>query len=88
VLKKLLPAALIGYVFLIIVNWSCTKLDTTKLGSDLIPAVDNVYTFSDTFDIETSQGIFNDSFKIDRSVNNVLGVINGDELIGSTTKWR
>ncbi len=84
-LKKLLPAALIGYVFLIIVNWSCTKLDTTKLGSDLIPAVDNVYTFSDTFDIETSQGIFNDSFKIDRSVNNVLGVINGDELIGSTT---
>jgi len=85
VLKRLLPAALIGYVLVIIVNWGCTKLDTTNLGSDLIPAVDNVHTFSDTLDIQTSQGIFNDSFRIDRTVNNVLGVINGDELIGSTT---
>ncbi|MFT3980719.1 MAG: hypothetical protein QM687_09645 [Ferruginibacter sp.] len=83
-LKRLLPAAIIGYVLLIIVNWGCTKLDTTKLGSDLIPAVDNVYTFSDTFPVITTQGIFNDTFKINKTMNNVLGAIDDDHLIGAT----
>ena len=81
--KRLLPAALIGYLFVIGVNWGCTKLDTTTLGSDLIPEVDNVNTFADTFDINTSQGFFNDSFKITYAENNVLGSINNDPIFGS-----
>lgn len=67
------------------VNWGCTKLDTTTLGSDLIPAVDNVNTFADTFSINTTQGIFNDTFKITSASNNLLGTINGDELFGNST---
>ena len=82
--KRLLPAALIGYLFLVIVNWGCTKLDTTSLGSDLIPVVDNVNTFADTLDIVTTQGIFDDTFSVSRSQVHVLGRINGDELFGNT----
>jgi hypothetical protein len=82
--KRLLPTALAAYIFVVFVNWSCTKLDTTNLGSDLIPAVDNVNTFADTLDINTTQGIFADSFKIYNSENNVLGLINNDPLFGNT----
>ncbi len=82
--KRILPAALIGYLFLVIVNWGCTKLDTTTLGSDLIPAVDNVNTFRDTIDIISTQHVFDDTFKINSNVNNVLGTITDDPLIGGT----
>ena len=82
--KRLLPTALTGYVLLVIVNWGCTKLDTTTLGNDLIPVVDNVHTFADTLDIVTTQGIFDDTFKISRSESNVLGRISADPLFGET----
>ena len=82
--KRLLPIALVGYFFVVAINWSCTKLDTTNLGSDLIPAVDNINTFRDSFSINTTQGIFSDSFKISGAENNVLGVINNDPIFGAT----
>lgn len=82
--KRFLPTALTGYLFVVIVNWGCTKLDTTGLGSDLIPVVDNVNTFRDTLDISSTQGMFDDTFKITTSVSNVLGSINNDVLFGST----
>lgn len=82
--KRLLPTALTGYLLVLLVNWGCTKLDTTTLGSDLIPVVDNVNTFADTLDIITTQGIFDDSFKITKQDNNVLGKISNDLLFGTT----
>ncbi len=82
--KRFLPITLLSYVCIVIVNWGCTKLDTTTLGSDLIPAVDNVNTFADTLDIVTTQGIFNDTFKISRGENHALGLISNDPLFGST----
>ncbi len=82
--KRFLPISLLSFCFLIIVNLGCTKLDTTTLGSDLIPAVDNVNTFSTTLDVETTQGVFSDSFKILRSEANVLGFISNDPLFGKT----
>lgn len=81
--KRLLPTALIGYLLVVLMNWGCTKLDTTTLGSDLIPVVDNVNTFADTLDIITTQGIFDDSFKITKLDNNVLGKISNDPLFGT-----
>jgi hypothetical protein len=84
VFKRLLPTALIGYILVVLVNWGCTKLDTTTLGSDLIPVVDNVNTFADTLDIITTQGIFDDSFKITKSDNNILGKISNDPVFGTT----
>ncbi|RZL10046.1 MAG: DUF4270 family protein, partial [Pedobacter sp.] len=83
-LKRILPTAFTGYIFLVLVNWGCTKLDTTTLGSDLIPAVDNIYTFADTLDVITTQGKFDDSTLVTRNETNVLGRITADELFGST----
>ncbi|HMJ46064.1 MAG TPA: DUF4270 family protein, partial [Ferruginibacter sp.] len=84
--KRLLPLALIGYLFVFFLSWSCTKLDTTTLGSDLIPAVDNVHTFSETFDQNiTTQGVFADTTKVFSTDNHVLGKINNDPLFGQTT---
>ncbi|MFZ4769599.1 MAG: DUF4270 family protein [Ferruginibacter sp.] len=81
--KKLLPITLLSYFVVVVINFGCTKLDTTTLGSDLIPAVDNVHTFSTTLDINTTQGYFNDSFKIFKTENNVLGYTN-DPIFGQT----
>ncbi len=82
--KRLLPVTLLTYLIIIVFSWGCNKLDTTNLGSDLIPAIDNVNTFADTLDIVTTQGVFNDTFKIRKSESNVLGYISNDPLIGTT----
>ncbi|RYF86709.1 MAG: DUF4270 family protein [Chitinophagaceae bacterium] len=84
VFKRFLPISLLVFTTIAVGTWGCTKLDTTTLGSDLIPAVDNITTFADTLDINTTQGIFNDSFKIARTDRHVLGLISNDPLFGST----
>ncbi len=71
--RRFFSLALPGFLIILFINWSCTKLDTTNIGSDLIPAVDNIKTFADTLDITTTQGafdgpIFGDSTKL--SVSN------------------
>jgi hypothetical protein len=80
-----LPGGLLGILFVILIAWSCTKLDTTNLGSDLIPAVDNVNTFADTILVNSTQGLFADSTRLSRGENHVLGKINNDPLFGKTT---
>lgn len=82
--KRLLPVTILGYLSIVVCSWGCSKLDTTNLGADLIPAVDNINTFSTTLDIITTQGRFDDSFKIARTENHLLGIINGDFLFGGT----
>lgn len=62
----------------------CTKLDTTGIGSDLIPEVDNINTFADTLDITTLQGVFADTTQVSRTMSHVLGQITGDPLFGDT----
>jgi len=83
VLRNLLKASTL-VAAMIFFNWGCTKIDTTTLGSDLIPAVDNVSTFADTLDITTTQGIFDDSTKVAFSDLHVLGSITNDPLFGKT----
>lgn len=82
--KRFLPIALAGAFFVFIINWSCTKLDTTTLGSDLIPAVDNIHTFSETISINSTQGYFNDTTEVLPTENHALGKINNDPLFGTT----
>lgn len=50
----------LGAITTISLLYSCTKLDTTALGSDLL-TVDNVNTFADTLEVITTQGIFSQS---------------------------
>ena len=82
--RRILSLALIGFLSIIIINWSCTKLDTTNLGSDLIPIVDNVNTFADTFYIKATQHDYTDSTLVFTANNQVLGKISNDPLFGTT----
>jgi hypothetical protein len=86
-------------LYVCILNWKCTKIDTTSAGAGLIPAVDNVFTFADTLAViatnydstggTASGGVFGtlgcDS--LSRHRLHVFGTIsNGqDPLFGSTT---
>jgi hypothetical protein len=78
---------LILSVIITILVIGCTKLDTTSIGTDVIPEVDNVNTFADTIDIITTQGafegIYKDSTKLSLTEEYVIGKLN-DPLLGST----
>lgn len=68
---------------------SCTKLDTTNIGGDLLPEVDNINTFADTLEIIASQGdnclgVDYDSTKMSLSENHIIGHISDDGLMGGT----
>jgi hypothetical protein len=84
-----------GLLFLSILSWNCTKIDTTSIGSGLIPAIDNVHTFADTLAVIA---INNDSVGIrgkylgcdslSRHRDHALGYIGGgfgDPLFGTTS---
>ena len=84
--KRILPIALTAIVLICLFSWSCTKLDTTDIGSDLLPAVDNVHTFDTTLVINSSQGYFNDTTTaVGLGDDHVLGSIANDPIFGRTT---
>lgn len=83
--KRYFSKIILGFSLFSIVVISCTKFDTTKLGSDLIPVVDNINTFADTLDITSTQFLYPDSLvRIFRNTNQVLGKINNDPVFGKT----
>lgn len=83
--KRILFTGLTAIALFSFLNWNCSKLDTTKIGSDLLPAVDNVNTFDTTLFINTTQGIFLDSTIIAKTEDYALGSIANDPLFGLTT---
>jgi hypothetical protein len=64
---------------------SCTKIDTTDLGNDLIPAVDNVHTFETILDVETNNFLFPDTTRTYGSQPVPIGAISDDPEFGKTT---
>jgi hypothetical protein len=71
-------------VLLLASQQSCTKIDTTTLGSNLIPAVDNVNTFDTLLDVYTQMYPYPDSTKIGFSEAHALGILE-DPSFGNTT---
>ncbi len=64
---------------------NCTKLDTTTVGQDLIPAVDDVKTFaSDTFSLTTENFIFNDSSRGFKGDDVFIGSLPSNTNFGTT----
>lgn len=63
---------------------SCEKIDTTDIGDDLIPAVDNVHTFDTVMDVITDNFLLPDSTRILRSEAHAWGVIENDPEFGKT----
>jgi len=68
---------------LIFIQYSCAKIDTTVLGSDLIPVVDNVNTFDTTLDVITNNDFLPDTNAVTYNEDNAVGIIN-DPSFGST----
>ena len=83
--RRILSLIIIAFLSFSFINWGCSKLDTTDIGSDLLPAVDNVHTFADTLSVITTQSAFNpDTNAVIRTDDHVFGK-NNDPLFGSTT---
>ncbi len=84
--KRILPLAITAITFISLIGWNCTKLDTTDIGGDQLPAVDNVHTFDTTLLINSSQGYFNDSTTaVSLGEDHVVGSIFNDPIFGRTT---
>ncbi|WP_336514050.1 DUF4270 family protein [Pollutibacter soli] len=71
---------------------NCTKIKTTDIGVDLLPAVDNVHTFDTSLEVISTNYYFGDSALpvMGRDVqgttsDHVLGYISNDPLFGKTT---
>lgn len=82
--KRILPIAVTAVILFSIFSWNCTKLDTTDIGGDLLPAVDNVHTFDTILVINSSQGTFADSSIISKYDDHAVGAVNNDPLFGNT----
>ena len=83
--KRILPLAITAVLLISLISLNCTKLDTTDIGSDQLPLVDNVNTFADTLLINSTQGYFNDSTTIGKYDDYAVGSITNDPLFGTTT---
>lgn len=67
----------------ILIQFSCAKIDTTTLGSDLIPVVDNVNTFDTTLAVITDNDYMPDTSAVTYDEDNAVGFIN-DPSFGTT----
>ncbi len=65
----------------------CTKIDTTTIGSGLITPIDGVTTLDTSLDVFTDNFInsLNDSLRVYKADDHIIGVINNDPLFGKTT---
>jgi len=84
VLKTQYASAFTGILILLFFAFGCTKIDTTTLGEDLIPAIDNIHTFDTTFSVIANN--FGDApcDTIHRDNLQALGIISNDPLFGKT----
>ena len=83
--RRILSFLISGFLFLSFLNVGCNKLDTTDIGGDLLPAIDNIHTFADTLQIITTQGVFNpDTTVVTRTEDHAIGFTD-DPSFGKTT---
>jgi Domain of unknown function (DUF4270) len=85
-IKKYSLAVLSTAFLMTIIDVSCTKFDTTSLGSDIL-LVDNINTFADTLDAPVidarQQYLVKDSTLILKTESHVIGKVN-DAIFGNT----
>ena len=83
--KNQYSSAFTGILILLSFAFGCTKIDTTTLGQNLIPVVDNIHTFDTTFAVIATNY---DSTECDTTRRNSLqplGIISNDPLFGKST---
>jgi len=67
--RKFSNLFLAGIACILFFTWGCNKIDSTALGPDLIPTVDNVVTFADTLLIDAAREQLIDTTRLSRSEN-------------------
>jgi hypothetical protein len=80
-MRKLYVVAVAIFSFLT----ACTKIESTDIGTGLIPPVDRVNTFDTLLDVVTSNYAEENSPKVYKSNDHAIGIINNDPLFGKTT---
>jgi hypothetical protein len=83
--KRKFIASVIVPLTAILLYCSCAKIDTTDLGSGLIPAVDNVNTFDTVMDVITDNKLYNDTTRMLYAEEHGVGIIENDAEFGKTT---
>ncbi len=68
----------------VILNTQCTKITPTDIGTDLLPAVDNIQTFEASLRVYADNYLTNDSSRINYSEDHALGIIADDPEFGRT----
>ena len=76
--------AFTGILILFLFTFGCTKIDTTSLGQNLIPVVDNINTFDTTFNVIAINYDDTECDTIHRSSLIPVGIISNDPLFGSS----
>lgn len=84
-MKRKLTAIVVALFTVILLVSSCSKIDTTALGGDLIPEIDNINTFETFLDIITDNKLFDDTTRMLYSSAHALGIIENDAEFGKTT---
>lgn len=66
---------------------ACTKIESTTIGSGLIPPIDGVNTLDTTIEVITDNFLstLSDSVQVNKDDDHVIGVINDDPYFGKTT---
>lgn len=74
-------------VAILFFTYGCTKIETTDIGSGLIPPIDGVTTLDTELNVVTANSFdpTNDSLRVYKSDDHVIGVINNDPAFGKTT---
>lgn len=82
---RLFKTAFPIYILLIVLSWNCTKIDTTNLGGNLIPPIDNIHTFDTTLQVIANN--FDTAFcdSVYRTDLHTFGIIPNDPYFGKTT---
>lgn len=82
--RKTLVSLVILVATGLIIYSSCTKVDTTDLGNNLIPAVDNVHTFDTVIEVVTDNRLYPDTTRMYGRQPVAIGVIGDDPEFGKT----
>jgi hypothetical protein len=86
VFKTSICVSVTSILFFFALNLSCTKIDTTDIGSGLLPVVDNVHTFDTLLEVVANNfdSVAKDCAEVYYSDDHVLGYISNDPYFGTT----
>lgn len=65
--------------------FACTKIETTEIGSGLIPAIDGVITKDTSLPVFATTFVDDNIARVYKGDDHVIGVISNDPLFGKTT---